>query len=248
PPALVRRASGELAAWGSPGLLMGFAHDPPLEDDELDLHPGDTLLLYTDGVTDAAHDGDRFGDARLEALVRALPEDAGAAEMAQAIEETAVAHADSQPQDDMALVAVQVPPEFVAAAQFDIGGGAEAVGRSRTAVADALGDAVGADRLYDVQLLVSEVVTNAVRHGGARAGEHIDLRVALTHDDVRVEVRDPGPGFGDVAPAQPAPDHGGGYGLYLVDLYSAAWGVTGAEGTCVWFELPRSNSPGPEGA
>ena len=31
---------------------------------------------------------------------------------------------------------------------------------------------------------------------------------------------------------------GGGYGLYLVDLYSTAWGVAGNEGTCVWFELP----------
>ena len=29
-----------------------------------------------------------------------------------------------------------------------------------------------------------------------------------------------------------------GYGLYLVDLYSSAWGVSATEGTCVWFELP----------
>jgi hypothetical protein len=57
-----------------------------------------------------------------------------------------------------------------------------------------------------------------------------------------MEVRDPGPGFDDIKPTLPARERGGGYGLYLVDLYSTAWGVRGAEGTCVWFELPREDS------
>ena len=239
PPALIKRASGEVELCGSAGLLMGFVHDPPLSDDDLRLGPGDTLLLYTDGVTDAAREGDRFGDERLLALVRELAPDQYASEMAETIEHTAVAHADYQPQDDMALVAVQVPSGFVRAAQFDVGGGAEAIGKARAALTEFLGDAVDAQRLYDMQLLVSEVVTNAVRHGGARQGEHVDFRIALTRDQVRLEVRDPGPGFHDVTPELPSADRGGGYGLYLVDLYADAWGVNGSEGTCVWFELPR---------
>src|SRR3954470_4362330 len=238
PPALIKRASGALDVCGSPGLLMGFVHDPPLSDDVLRLGPGDTLLLYTDGVTDASRDGDRFGDERLTTLARELDPALHASEMAETIEHTAVAHADFQPQDDMALVAVHVPHEFVRAAQFDLGGGPEAIGRARTAVAEFLGATVGPDRLYDLQLLVSEVVTNAVRHGGARQGEHVDLRIALTPKQVRLEVRDPGPGFHDVTPELPATDRGGGYGLYLVDLYANHWGVSGAEGTCVWFEVP----------
>src|SRR4051794_19352916 len=72
PPALLKRASGELEQCGSPGLLMGFVHAPPLVDDDLWLDPGDTLLLYTDGVTDASREGDRFGAERLEALMRDL--------------------------------------------------------------------------------------------------------------------------------------------------------------------------------
>jgi hypothetical protein len=36
----------------------------------------------------------------------------------------------------------------------------------------------------------------------------------------------------------PAIDRGGGYGLYLVDLFADDWGVNGTEGTCVWFEVP----------
>src|SRR3954451_11092633 len=243
PPALIKRASGELEAVGSPGLLMGFVHDPPLADDELRLGPGETLLLYTDGVTDASREGDRFGDDRLTALTRELNPALRASELAETIEHTAVAHAAFQPQDDMALVVVQVPLEFVRAAQFDLGGGPEAIGRARAAVAEFVGDSVGPQRLYDLQLLVSEVVTNAVRHGGARQGEHVDLRLALTDDQVRLEVRDPGPGFHDVTPELPASDRGGGYGLYLVDLFATDWGVTGAEGTCVWFEVPLAVEP-----
>jgi PAS domain S-box-containing protein len=238
PPALIKRADGGLDRRGTPGLLMGFVHDPPLVDDELRLEAGDTLLLYTDGVTDAVHDGDRFGDERLAALVSELDPAVHASDLAETIEHTAVAHAEYQPQDDMALVAVQVPHEFVRAAQFDVGGGPEAVGRARAALTEFVADAVDPQRLYDLQLLVSEVVTNAVRHGGARPGEHVDLRVALTRDRARLEVRDPGPGFHDITPELPATDRGGGYGLYLVDLFANAWGVNGSEGTCVWFEVP----------
>jgi serine phosphatase RsbU (regulator of sigma subunit)/anti-sigma regulatory factor (Ser/Thr protein kinase) len=240
PPALVRRGDGGLEPAGSPGLLLGFAHDPPLVDDDVRLEPGDTILLYTDGVTDVARDGDRFGDARLEELTRSLDLALPAAAMAATIEETAVAYAELQPQDDMALVAVQVPSDFVRAAQFDLGGGPEAIGRARVALTEFLGDSLAPERLYDLQLLASEVVTNAVRHGGARQGEHVDLRVALVADRIRLEVRDPGPGFHDMvpAPALPETDRAGGYGLYLVDLYSTDWGVTGNEGTCVWLEVP----------
>src|SRR3954452_23243040 len=171
PPAIVNRASGRVELVGQPGMLIGFAHDPPLHDDDLLLEPGDTLLLYTDGVTDTARDGDRFGDARLQALVDGLDPTLPASAMSETIEHTAAAHAGGQPQDDMALVAVQVPADLVRASQFDVGGGPEAIGAARQALVDFLDGAVDETRLYDLQLLVSEVVTNAVRHGGARQGE-----------------------------------------------------------------------------
>jgi anti-sigma regulatory factor (Ser/Thr protein kinase) len=248
PPALIKRASGEVELAGSAGLLMGFVHDPPLADDDFRLGPGDTLLLYTDGVTDAARAGDRFGDARLLSLAGDLNASLHASEMAETIEHTAVAHADYQPQDDMALVVVQVPSNFVRSVQFDVGGGPAAIGKARTRLTEFLSGWVDEERLYDLQLLVSEVVTNAVRHGGARAGEHVDFRVALTTDQVRLEVRDPGPGFHDITPELPATDKGGGYGLYLVDLFANDWGVSGAEGTCVWFEVPLVAEPAGAGA
>jgi anti-sigma regulatory factor (Ser/Thr protein kinase) len=238
PPALVRRGDGALEQAGTPGMLIGFAHDPPLSDDEVRLAPGDTIILFTDGVTDASNAGDRFGDERLQELARSFDPALPASVMAERIEETAVLHAGFTPQDDMALVAVQVPAGFVRAAQFNLGGGPEAISGARKAVAEFLTGSVSDERLYDLQLLASEVVTNAVRHGGARHGEQVDLRIALEAERVRLEVRDPGPGFHDVEPALPGSEEGGGYGLYLVDLYSDDWGVTGSEGTCVWLELP----------
>jgi serine phosphatase RsbU (regulator of sigma subunit)/anti-sigma regulatory factor (Ser/Thr protein kinase) len=249
PPALVKRASGALDHCGSPGLLMGFAHDPPLVDQVLRLGPGDAMLLFTDGVTDASREGDRFGDARLEALLAEMGPSLHASELTETIEHTAVAHAEFQPQDDMALVTLQVPSDFVRAGQFDVGGGPEAIGRARAALVQFVGDVIAPERLYDLQLLVSEVVTNSVRHGGARQGEHVDLRVALARDRVRLEVRDPGPGFDAlVRPELPNTDRGGGYGLYLVDLYADDWGVSGTEGTCVWFEVPLRDAAAGAGA
>jgi signal transduction histidine kinase len=66
----------------------------------------------------------------------------------------------------------------------------------------------------------------------------VRLRIHVRSDHVRFEVRDPGPGF--TAPVRPQPrPAGGGLGLVLVDAMSRAWGVERADGTAVWFELPR---------
>jgi serine phosphatase RsbU (regulator of sigma subunit) len=56
---------------GPPGLLLGMTGAARWEQSEIELHPGDTLLFYTDGVTDTPAGGERFGEAR---LLEALPE------------------------------------------------------------------------------------------------------------------------------------------------------------------------------
>jgi anti-sigma regulatory factor (Ser/Thr protein kinase) len=88
----------------------------------------------------------------------------------------------------------------------------------------------------DVTLLVSELVTNAVRHGRADEGRPVHLGLELRGDTVRVEVGDPGPGF---LPGKPAPraDRTGGWGLVLLDRLAHRWGVEVENGTTVWFEL-----------
>jgi anti-sigma regulatory factor (Ser/Thr protein kinase) len=102
-------------------------------------------------------------------------------------------------------------------------------------VVDRLAGAIPPTLLDNLRLLVSEVVTNSVRHGGTGP---IELRISLTADAVRVEVEDRGPGFEpDLDVGDDARDSG--WGLFLVDLLAARWGVTANRTTTVWLELDR---------
>jgi len=85
-----------------------------------------------------------------------------------------------------------------------------------------------------VSLLVSELVSNAVTHGGDGL-VFVDADVSASA--VRVEVEDGGPGFTPPA-GGPVPSRGNGFGLYLVDEIADRWGVeTTGRGNRVWFEL-----------
>jgi anti-sigma regulatory factor (Ser/Thr protein kinase) len=92
--------------------------------------------------------------------------------------------------------------------------------------------------MRDVRLLVSELVTNAVRHANLAAGDAIDLVIDLADHTLRVEVHDPGGGFVPSAPS-PDPTRPSGWGLYLVAELADRWGVDSDETTLVWFELDR---------
>jgi anti-sigma regulatory factor (Ser/Thr protein kinase) len=93
-------------------------------------------------------------------------------------------------------------------------------------------------RLRDMHLLVSELVTNAVRHANLRPGDSIRLIVDLDGDALRVEVHDSGGGFVPTEP-EPDPERPSGWGLYLVSELSDRWGVDFDGLTRVWFELDR---------
>jgi two-component sensor histidine kinase len=107
---------------------------------------------------------------------------------------------------------------------------------ARRAAEKHLGDALDGDATATVDLLVTELVSNAVRHGRARSGGTLDMHLGVGARCVRVEVYDGGRGF---ALDRPAPYGEGGYGLFLVDEVASRWGVGRADGTCVWFELDR---------
>ena len=65
PAPLVRRADGTVFAVGEPGTVLGLLPEVDVEEVVVDLGPGDVLLAYTDGVTEARHEGVQFGDERL---------------------------------------------------------------------------------------------------------------------------------------------------------------------------------------
>jgi anti-sigma regulatory factor (Ser/Thr protein kinase) len=88
----------------------------------------------------------------------------------------------------------------------------------------------------NAELLVSEVVTNAIRHAGL--SEEDRIRVSAERGrELHVEVCHPGPSFAPRPRAQPT-EEPGGWGLRLVEALADRWGVHGVgEETCVWFTL-----------
>jgi anti-sigma regulatory factor (Ser/Thr protein kinase) len=104
--------------------------------------------------------------------------------------------------------------------------------RARGAL-DGIASRLAPDRLRDVRLLVSELVTNAVRHAG---GDAVRLIVALRGGVLRVEVIDPGSGF-EVRDAPDDPLRASGWGLVLVAELADRWGVDETPRTRVWFEM-----------
>ena len=88
-----------------------------------------------------------------------------------------------------------------------------------------------------LELLTSELVTNAIRHGARDPHESILLRAGRTDGAIRVEVCDEGDGF-DAEPEQGDLLEPGGHGLLLVDTLAERWGVKRGSPSCVWFEQP----------
>lgn len=118
-------------------------------------------------------------------------------------------------------------------------GGEKAAGHARRVLARWLADKMPAEPLGDMQLLVTEIVANCVRHGGVGEQGEIDLQVNIDDGKIRVEVRDTGI---QADPRVRAPDlsGGGGFGMVLVERMSSAWGVDHEPNVVMWFELAVS--------
>jgi anti-sigma regulatory factor (Ser/Thr protein kinase) len=111
--------------------------------------------------------------------------------------------------------------------------GATAAAEARAALATLEGRVHG-EALEDIRLLVSELVTNSVRHSGTH--DRVVLVVSGQGRTVRVEVSDAGMGF-EPTPRVGGYDRVGGWGLHLVDHLADRWGVHTGRRTRVWFEI-----------
>lgn len=233
-----------------PGVPLGVGASGYTEV-EVDLPPGSLLLAYTDGLVEGPDLPVEDGMARLAAAVAGARTamsvcDAALFELRPGMLGDEPTNEPSPSYDDdtalLALMTRTLDAPVVASNSgpevFSTELAAESIspGRARIVVADTL-VTWGLQSLVDTAtLLVSELVTNGVRHAGT--GMRLDL-TRLSSDRVRVAVTDHAPDA-NVKRRDKDTAAEGGRGLFLVEELSAGWGsAVGEDGKTVWFELRR---------
>ncbi|MEV5600925.1 SpoIIE family protein phosphatase [Streptomyces sp. NPDC052299] len=227
PPAVVEPGEAALLLDVPPGMPLGVGGEP-FEEVEVELKEGALLALYTDGLVESR---DHPLDEGLAALRKAL------VEPAQPLEDVCDRVLGSlhtrHGEDDIALLMARIqglPTEAVG--DWRLPREPRSVGRARELARGQL-TSWGLDDLIDTtELLVSELVTNALRYGEG------EIRLRLLRDRTLVcEVWDAGLVQPRRRRARDTDE--GGRGLQLVGLLSAAWGARRTpRGKTVWFELP----------
>jgi anti-sigma regulatory factor (Ser/Thr protein kinase) len=117
-------------------------------------------------------------------------------------------------------------------------GGPLAASRARRFMKQELTGRVPLHLLPDIALLLTELVANGVRHGGAHDGSELHVRFEGRPPRLHVEVENPDHHTPGVVALRP-PDMigGGGLGLHIVERVASRWGVRERPRTAVWFEL-----------
>ncbi|MCP2244973.1 PP2C family protein-serine/threonine phosphatase [Lentzea aerocolonigenes] len=109
PAPLILRADGTVQEVSAPGAIVGILSDVRFHGEQVTLAPGDTLVLYSDGFTEARAHADRtelFGEQRLRTVLKEC-KGLSAEEIARHCEEAVLKWLDRDDHDDLALLAVQ---------------------------------------------------------------------------------------------------------------------------------------------
>ena len=238
PPVVATREAPTTLAAVRPGPPLGTVGIVPREDAHLELPPGGLLLLYTDGLVERRDEAIGAGLARLRDAVRAAHPETVSREVMQHLVGS------DTPLDDIALLVLRRDPAI--AGEVATAGAATAELRVREFAAHS--DSTRAARRFalevagplppaardSLELLVSELATNAVIHGGTP----FRLAVARHTSTVIVEVSDAG--TGEVSLHDPAASDPHGRGLRIVARLAESWGVHNngpSFGKTVWFRL-----------
>jgi anti-sigma regulatory factor (Ser/Thr protein kinase) len=228
PPALVHpdgRVEFPEPATGPP---LGLAV-LPFETVELTPEEGSRLVLYTDGLVE---DRERDIDAGLELLRAALAGHPGRTPE-QTCTDVLDAMLPAHPQDDIALLVARttvLAPDRVA--EWEVPTDPAAVGAVRAAVAERMGQWGLVEAVFVTELILSELVTNAIRYGGG------PIRVRLLRDRSLIcEVSDGSSTSPHLRSAATTDE--GGRGLFLVAQFADRWGTRyTSTGKVIWTEQP----------
>ncbi|GGS01399.1 ATP-binding SpoIIE family protein phosphatase [Deinococcus sedimenti] len=213
PPVLLRRADGSLEETRASAPPLGTFPLLHVEVERVWLHPGDALLVYSDGLFEAEDAaGVPFGLDRTRQLASAVAPTSFIRQAVSGLRDYAVS-------DDLTLLVLQHDPGG-RGVQRHLPGDLQAL----ATLSEALREAVPPDHpaLMPAELAVTELFVNAVRHGGAR---EVTLRAHTSGDDILVTLSDDGQPFD---PRQQTLGAGGelrehGYGLLIVQRCAREW-------------------------
>jgi sigma-B regulation protein RsbU (phosphoserine phosphatase) len=237
-PVLVTAGGEARLLAGDLGTITGVESGLVFPAATVTLAPGDALVLYSDGVTEAFDPAGRpFGEARLLAAL-AGAEPGSARELVERLLATVHAFAaGAEPSDDIAILAVRraVTGPLQLTVRADRRAVVEATERLRAWCRTA---AVPAAATHDLALALEEVGINVTVHAlGERPEASFRVRLCRTAAEAVLEVRDAGPAFNplDVPPPPTADSHAdqplGGLGIHLVRgvMTRTAWARDGQE-------------------
>jgi anti-sigma regulatory factor (Ser/Thr protein kinase) len=126
--------------------------------------------------------------------------------------------------------------------EFEINGGSQAPSVARQVV-QGLGGQLDARRLNEVRLLVTELVTNSVRHGGISSETTMTVSLELSETTLYVAVSNPGAAF-EPPEQEKDGEREGGRGLAILDRLADRWGIDDVHEARVWFEVSRAAAAG----
>ncbi len=239
PSLLWRAESQEIELLKATSPPIGIIQQQENESETVDLHPGDTLIFYTDGITEAhSPNNNLFGLNRLMYIVEARAKDSPEV-LQQYIQSEVVnfwRHASGR--DDATLLIVKVLSHPELAMPQDISTIKKTVDFLYPAHTDYLSEIAqdiastcrempslpigsrGDDFIYLIELAISEICTNIVKHAYTGKPGEINGRITLLNNGVQLDFYDTGISFDPNAVPEPVSDpHNfteGGYGLHIV--------------------------------
>jgi serine phosphatase RsbU (regulator of sigma subunit)/anti-sigma regulatory factor (Ser/Thr protein kinase) len=229
PPVLYRARTGAVEWLAEGGLVLGVERDAVYKTAQLELDPGDMLVLYTDGVTEASREGRPFGQGKFSDLVAqygvGTPGELVQA-MRRSVEAWVTVDESAGPvqlRDDIAILVFQVAPDRLLgepARELVLPNEPSRVPEVRAFVGHFLNDLrAPVEATGEILLAVGEAAANANRHG-RRAEGRSEVRVycSLEGPSIEITIADDGPGFDPGAAARTLPDRfaSGGRGLFLM--------------------------------
>jgi sigma-B regulation protein RsbU (phosphoserine phosphatase) len=110
-PLWLQGGSGEVQELAAQGIILGIFEDVELEERQIDVAPGDVLVFYTDGVTEAMdNDGHPFGQERLREAVAATPDVSAQQTLLAVVDAVNAFTGNASQSDDLTLLVVKRCP------------------------------------------------------------------------------------------------------------------------------------------